>query len=226
MYASDGVLSLTLIRMFPADDDATAMAQDAGDAVAASSGIQAERSVESIDESVLVSRLSAFEPEAWQSIFDSYFASIFRLAYVRTRHRDAAEDIAAQTFAEAAEGIRRYRYRGVPFRAWLYRIARNLASDHVKAERRKPQVSLAEAPSLEAGAADSESNVDFLAAVDELTADQKTVVLLRLVDGYSQAEVANVLGKSVGAVKQLQHRALTTLQQRMAPDETDGGVKR
>jgi RNA polymerase sigma-70 factor (ECF subfamily) len=178
--------------------------------------------VESIDEAVLVSRLASFEPDAWRIIFESYFVSIFRLAYVRTRHRDAAEEIAAQTFAEAAAGISRYRYHGVPFRAWLYRIARNLTSDHLKAQHRRPQVSLEETEALEASVIDQESRVDFLAAIDQLTEDQRTVVLLRLVDGYSLAEVASILGRSTGAVKQLQHRALVSLQQRMSPKGVGG----
>ena len=181
-----------------------------------------EISVDSVDEAVLVTRLAAFEPEAWSAIFERYFSSIFRLAYVRTRHHGAAEDIAAQTFAEAANGIRRYRYRGVPFRAWLYRIARNLTADHLKAEQRRPHVSLSETQAIETPAVDPESYVDFLAAVDELTDDQKTVVMLRLVEGYSLAEVAAIVGKSVGAVKQLQYRAIGALQQSMSPDQIDG----
>lgn len=215
MYVADGVLSLW--RMFPARDDATRSPADAVDKVTTAPAVQADQSVESVDEALLVSRLAAFEPDAWRTIFDTYFASIFRLAYVRTRHRDIAEDIAAQTFADAAAGIRRYRYRGVPFRAWLYRIARNLTSDHLKAQQRRPQVSLEETSTLEASATDQESRVDFLTAVDELTEDQKAVVLLRLVDGYSLAEVASILGKSTGAVKQLQHRATVTLQRQMSP---------
>jgi len=180
-----------------------------------------------MDEAALVSQLAAFDPDAWRTVFERYFTSVFRLAYVRTRHHGAAEDIAAQTFAEAAEGIGRYRYRGVPFRAWLYRIARNLTSDHMKAQQRQPQVTLDETQALEADStAEPEAYADLLTAIDELTDDQKTVVLMRLVDGYSLAEVAEVMGKSTGAIKQLQYRALATLQQRMSADQIDGGLKR
>lgn len=212
--------------MFPLDDDSTALAREAGHGAMRPADTVAETSVESLDEAALVGQLAAFDPDAWRAVFERYFTSIFRLAYVRTRHHGAAEDIAAQTFAEAAAGISRYRYRGVPFRAWLYRIARNLTSDHLKAQQRQPQVTLDETHNLTTDPADPETYADFLAAVDELTDDQKTVVLLRLVDGYSLAEVAGVMGKSTGAVKQLQHRALVSLQQRMSEDQAGGGGER
>jgi RNA polymerase sigma-70 factor, ECF subfamily len=209
--------------MLSSEDDSAA-AMDL--AIRASKAVP-EASVESLDEATLVTRLAAFDPDAWRAIFDRYFTSIFRLAYVRTRHHGVAEDIAAQTFAEAAEGIGRYRYRGVPFRAWLYRIARNLTSDHLKAQLRQPQVTLEETSAVEADSTlEPETYADFIAAVDDLTDDQKTVVLMRLVDDYSLAEIAEAMGKTTGAVKQLQHRALATLQLRMSPEQSGGGVER
>lgn len=185
--------------------------------------VTSDASLDSTDEAHLVSRLATFDTGAWDAIFQRYFASIYRLAYVRTRDAVAAEDIAAQTFAEAAQGIQRYRYRGVPFRAWLYRIARNLISDHLKAERRQTRVPLDETAPFAAPEAEAEGYVDFVAALDELTDDQKTVVTLRLVDGYSLTEVAGIVGKSVGAVKQLQFRAIGVLQRHMALDQGEVG---
>jgi RNA polymerase sigma-70 factor (ECF subfamily) len=208
--------------MLPFEDESRLIARGERDLARPWSGGAVETSVDTVDEAALVTRLAAFDADAWSAIFDRYFTSIFRLAYVRTRHHSTAEDIAAQTFAEAASGIRRYRYRGVPFRAWLYRIARNLTSDHLKAERRRPHVSLSETQAIETPATEPESRFDFLAAVDDLTDDQKTVVILRLVEGYSLAEVAAIIGKSVGAVKQLQFRGVATLQQRMSPDQVEG----
>jgi RNA polymerase sigma-70 factor (ECF subfamily) len=131
--------------MFPLEDDAALVARAREPERPLVSAVS-QLGVETVDEAMLVNRLAAFDADAWNAVFDRYFTSIFRLAYVRTRHHGAAEDIAAQTFAEAAQGIRRYRYRGVPFRAWLYRIARNLTSDHLKAELRQPRVSLDQSP--------------------------------------------------------------------------------
>jgi RNA polymerase sigma-70 factor, ECF subfamily len=210
--------------MVPFEDDST-IVQRTG--MARATVVADDTSMDSQDESALVSQLAAFDPDAWSSVFERYFTSIFRLAYVRTRHRGAAEDIAAQTFAEAAAGIAGYRYRGVPFRSWLYRIARNLTSDHIKMLRRQPQVALEDTHALPVDPmVEPEFNADFFAAIDELTDDQKTVVLLRLVDGYSLAEVAAVMEKSTGAVKQLQHRAIAILQRHMSADHIDDGVPR
>ncbi|HLG10206.1 MAG TPA: RNA polymerase sigma factor [Dehalococcoidia bacterium] len=176
------------------------------------------------DEATLVRQLAAFEAEAWREVFERYFTSIFRLVYVRTKQSSVSEDIAAQTFAEAAANIRSYRYRGVPFRAWLYRIARNLTADYLKADLRRPRVPLEETWLDESSpATDAETRADLLVAFDDLTDDQKTVIQLRFVDGCSLAEAAALMGKSTGAVKQLQHRALTTLQRRMSVDEKAAG---
>jgi RNA polymerase sigma-70 factor (ECF subfamily) len=176
------------------------------------------------DEATLVRQLAAFEAEAWREVFERYFTSIFRLVYVRTKQSSVSEDIAAQTFAEAAANIRSYRYRGVPFRAWLYRIARNLTADYLKADLRRPRVPLEETWLDESSpATDAETRADLLVAFDDLTDDQKTVIQLRFVEGCSLAEAAALMGKSTGAVKQLQHRALTTLQRRMSVDEKAAG---
>ena len=176
------------------------------------------------DEAALVRQLAAFEPEAWRTVFERYFTSIFRLVYVKTKQSSISEEIAAQTFAEAAAGIRAYRYRGIPFRAWLYRIARNLTADYLRADRRRPSVPLEESLLNESNPAiDAETRADLIAALDDLTDDQKTAILLRFVEGCSLAEAAASMGKSTGAVKQLQHRALATLQRRMSLDERAAG---
>ena len=169
------------------------------------------------NESDLVRRLAAFEPAAWQSVFDQHFQALVRFAYVRTLQLGVAEDIAAEVFAEAAKGIGRYRYRGIPFRAWLYRIARNTIADHLKAHKRRAQVPLDDMEtSPEATPADLDLRVDFVRALNYLNEDQRTVVVLRFVSDCSLREVAEVLAKSEGAIKQLQHRALAILRAKMA----------
>jgi RNA polymerase sigma-70 factor (ECF subfamily) len=171
------------------------------------------------DESAFVRQLADFDPDAWRGIFQRYFTPVFRLAYVRTLNRSAAEDITAEVFSEAALSIRRYKYRGVPFRAWLFRIARNVIADHLKAQKRRPQVYF-DAIEDVAGELDTdiELRADFVSALGHLTDAQRDVVILRFVTGCSLGEVADVMGKSVGAIKQLQSRAVTILQAEMRPD--------
>jgi RNA polymerase sigma-70 factor (ECF subfamily) len=174
-----------------------------------------------VDEAELVRRLAAFEADAWQVAFDRYFASVYRLALSRTFQASAAEDLAAEVFAEAARGIERYRYRGVPFRAWLYRIARNLIADHLKRRARQSGVPIeAVQESLVAAADDVELRTDFTRALATLPEDQRIVVVLRLVEGCSVAEVAAVLRRSNDAVKQLQRRALLALRERLSQGST------
>ncbi len=170
-------------------------------------------------EATLVKSLIAHNQAAWQEVFEAHFHGIFRLAYARTLDRSAAEDIAAEVFAEAAKGIHRYEYRGVPFRAWLYRIATNVIADHIKARKRRPAVSLHEIEDfLPAAEEDIESRLDFVAALRTLPVPQQHVMLLRFVNVLSLQEVAQLMGKSLGAIKQLQYRAVASLREKMAAE--------
>jgi RNA polymerase sigma-70 factor (ECF subfamily) len=172
------------------------------------------------DEAAFIRQLAAFDPAAWRQLFDRYFDRIFGLAYVRTRDSAAAQDIAAEVFAEAAKGIGRYRYRGVPFRAWLYQIARNIIADYTKARLRRPTVPIELAAGVTApDVVDVEMRADLFAALGNLTLDQREVLVLRFVNDCSLVEVAEATGKSIGAVKQLQHRAVLALRERLSTAE-------
>jgi RNA polymerase sigma-70 factor (ECF subfamily) len=176
------------------------------------------------DEAAFVRRLAAYDSDAWQHAFRLYYKPLFRLAYVRTYQQTLSEDIASEVLAEAAKGIRRYQYRGVPFRAWLYRIANNLIADHLKAQIRRPQVYLDDVEELSAmaisGAFDAvDANEDFFHALQGLTDEQKTALTLRFVHDLDLNAAAAAMGKSSGAVKQLQHRALGVLRQRLQNQE-------
>jgi RNA polymerase sigma-70 factor (ECF subfamily) len=163
-----------------------------------------------------VQGLIAHDPAAWQEVFENHFQGIFRLAYARTMDRAAAEDIAAEVFAEAFRGIKRYEYRGLPFRAWLYRIASNTIADHLKTRSRRPAVSLAEVEDLlPAAEEDIEGRADLVAAIGTLPVPQQRVLLLRFVNFMSLQEVAQVMGKSLGAIKQLQFRAVAALREKL-----------
>ncbi len=172
-----------------------------------------ERTQAEDDEALLVQRLIALDEDAWSTAYQRYFPSLYRMAYARTLQHGAAEDIASKVFLEAVSSIGRYRYRGVPFRAWLFRIARYEISDFVKLQKRRPQVSIEDAPEL---AIEINGNIEVKAdlnqALELLTETQKNVVVLRFMIGCSLAEVALALDKSIGAIKQLQARALGVLQ--------------
>jgi RNA polymerase sigma-70 factor (ECF subfamily) len=160
--------------------------------------------------------LVAHDPEAWQSLFERYYDKMYRFAYVRTGDTSAAEEIAAEVFAGAAKGIARYKDTGAPFASWLYRIARNLTADHLDRRRRRPVVAL-DAVEVSAGAWDGavDDAADIAKALSELTKEQQEVLLLRFFSDCSLEETAGAMGKKVGAIKVLQHRALAAMKRRL-----------
>jgi RNA polymerase sigma-70 factor, ECF subfamily len=165
-----------------------------------------------------IAALIALEPQAWQDLFEGYFRKMYNFAYVRTGDVHVAEEIASEVFAAAARGISRYRDTGAPIGAWLYRIARNITADHVDRRRKRPVVSIdavqIEAENLTGGV---ENAADLAESVALLTREQQEVIALRFYNDCSLQEAAEALGKSVGAVKLLQHRALAALRRQLDP---------
>lgn len=155
-------------------------------------------------------------PEAFASLYDLYFGRIYSYAYCRTRSHHEAEDVAAETFRRAFEHIGSYRYRGVAFSSWLYRIASNVTVDHHR--RQLPLVALEEAGSVrsrepvpEEMVLRSERARELEEAVAALPESQRQVVVLRFFRGLRNKEIGKAMGRSEGAVKLLMFRALRNL---------------
>ena len=163
-----------------------------------------------------IAALAAHDPEAWQQLFDEYYRKMYSFAYVRTGDTTAAEDIAAEVFVAAAKGIVSYRPTGAPFASWLYRIARNLTADHLDRRRKRPSVPL-DTIELASNAWDAgvEDATDIARALTHLTKDQQEVIVLRFFNDCSLQDAAQAMGKNVGAIKLLQHRALAALRRQM-----------
>lgn len=169
----------------------------------------------------LVGRAQAGDREAFGLLYQAHIGPIYR--YLRLRVGDAveAEDITAQVFLKALEALPSYRWRQVPFSAWLFRIAHNLAVDHFRRQRRRELAPLEEAMPHQAmgPAAAVEIRLtleDLRRHLAQLTQLQQQVVVLRFGGGLSVAEVAQVMERSPGAVKALQHAALTELRRHLA----------
>ena len=163
--------------------------------------------------------LVAHDPQAWQDLFEGYYRKLYNFAYVRTGDVSASEEIAAEVFAAAARGISRYRPTGAPIGAWLYRIARNITADHVDRRNKRPSISLDAANlEIETAGPNIDDATDLARSVALLTPDQQEVIALRFFNDCTLQEAAAALGKSVGAVKLLQHRALAALRRQMARD--------
>jgi RNA polymerase sigma-70 factor (ECF subfamily) len=151
---------------------------------------------------------------------------MYSFAYVRTGDTTAAEDIAAEVFVAAAKGIASYKPTGAPFASWLYRIARNLTADHLERLRRRPAVPL-DSVEMASSAWDAgiDDATDIARALTHLTKEQQEVIVLRFFNDCSLQDAADAMGKNVGAIKLLQHRALGALRRQMTSPE-QGRLKR
>jgi RNA polymerase sigma-70 factor (ECF subfamily) len=176
----------------------------------------------------LVDLAQAGDKGALEELYLIHFDRIYGYLAVTVGNRHDAEDLTTKTFLRMLESIDRFRWGSAPFSAWLFRIAHNAAVDHFRANRRwQPQEEVPEPPadsstSAEAGALAAIGERSMLALIDRLSLDQKQVLTLKFVYRFSNAETALVLGKSEGAVKSLQHRALASLQRTLAQRGENG----
>ena len=169
-------------------------------------------------DTVLVKRAQGGEVDAVGELYDRHHELVFK--YVRSRVRDAAlaEDLTGEVFVRMVTHLSGYRCKGVPFRAWLYRIARNLVVDHYRKEGGRLPVPLCCAQGLREREGDPALIVEqklvlerVQHALSRLDPSQQEVVVLRFLLGLSLREVALTMDKTVAAVKSLQHRGLEAL---------------
>ncbi len=176
------------------------------------------------DEESLVRRLQERDDEAWTGLYDEFFNRVYRYIRLRVGDRAEAEDLTEQVFLKALQSVSSYRWRGRPFSAWLFRIAHNQVVDHVRKTRHRRTVPLDESLPATSAAdpvllAEQRSILGQLAqSVGQLTGAQRAVIELRFAGELSTAETAQVLGKSPGAVKALQHSALVALRKILSRD--------
>jgi RNA polymerase sigma-70 factor, ECF subfamily len=168
------------------------------------------------EEHDLVRRAQEYDPVAFGEIYERYYLGVYKYIYYRVGDQALAEDLTMEVFVKAMEAIDSFSFRGVPFSAWLYRIASNLVIDHFRRQPSQPALSLEEklvaASEHPTWALETEfAHQALQRALAELTDDQQQVIVLKFVDGLSNLEVAQILGKTEGAVKSLQHRALASL---------------
>ena len=165
----------------------------------------------------LVGRARSGDEEAFTVLFHRFHDEIYRFATRRLRDPEAGQDVAAETMADAFSSIGRFRWRGVPFEAWLYTIARRRVVDRLRAAARERGHEISDVASV---ADHSDSIVDaarIRAAIAELPPTERDVVELRFMEDLDVEQTARRLGKRAGAVRVAQHRGLARL--RVALDE-------
>jgi RNA polymerase sigma-70 factor, ECF subfamily len=166
----------------------------------------------------LVERAQQSDRAALEELYLLHFDRIYSYLHMSVGSRHDAEDLTTQTFVKMLESIGRFRWQSVPFSAWLFRIAHNLAMDHFRAGRRwQPEEEIPESVQGEEASAEEQAmealgEAGMLELIERLSPEQRQVLTLKFVFRFSNGEAAAILGKTEGAVKSLQHRALASLQ--------------
>lgn len=174
----------------------------------------------------LVERGQQGDRDALEELYLLHFDRIYSYLHVSVGNRHDAEDLTTQTFLRMLEKIGTFRFRSAPFSAWLFRIAHNLAMDHFRYGRRlQPEEEVPEPPgeaepSAEASAMKSLGRESMARLIERLSPEQQQVLILKFVFNFSNAQAAAILGKTEGAVKSLQHRALVSLQKQVGGEQT------
>jgi RNA polymerase sigma-70 factor (ECF subfamily) len=159
-------------------------------------------------------------------VYEHYFEIVYAYVARRVRNRTEAEDMTAEVFRKALQSLPRFKWTGAPFAAWFFRIASNMIADRAKRaaregnvpgdeylpDRRMPQPQQAD---LE----QSERSAGVSRLVNELAEDQRRVLVMRFAEERSIREIAETLGRSEGAIKQLQFRALENVRKRLSSVE-------
>ena len=166
----------------------------------------------------LVSGLKRGDRKAAQKFFDYFFDRLYRYFYFRTGSCEEAEDLTSQVFLKVFEAIRNYQERGIPFSAWVFRIAHNLLVDYYRRHHRAVESLEDLTLELEAGVLDIEERVlasltleEIKEEISSLTFDQQEVLVLRYLEELEIGEIAEAMSRNPGAVRALLRRALASL---------------
>ena len=187
---------------------------------------------ETRDESLLIEQAKS-DPGAFGLLYENYLQKIYNYVYYRTGNHHDAEDLTAKTFQRAMKHISRYEQRGVPFSAWLYRIAHNVVANWHRDQSRRKVVALDELvlyqrwqQSPEGLVEENEEKRELLKAIRRLPADRQQLLIFKFVEGMSNEAIGQIMGRSEGAIKSLYHRTLLALRKEIVPQSQRGQKRR
>lgn len=169
------------------------------------------------DDRRLIERVRKGDQDAVRTLYERYFDRIYNYVYARLGRAEDAEDLAIDTMTRSLTRLDLFQDQGVAFSSWIYRIAHNATIDHYRRHGKVALVSLELAPAPESAdpselAVEQLSNEDLHSAIRDLTDEQQQVLILRFFQDLTAAQAAAIMGKTVGAVQALQHRALGSLE--------------
>lgn len=173
------------------------------------------------EERLLIERAQK-DPLAFAELYQRYVDRVYNYIYQRTGNHHDAEDLTARTFLKALVHLERYQFKGIPFSAWLYRIAHNAVANWYRDRHRHPMVSLdalvgysrdEERP--EDAAQAQEERKALLDAIRRLPAERQQLLILKFSEGLTNAQIGQIMDRSEGAIKSLYHRTLLALRQEL-----------
>ncbi len=174
----------------------------------------------------LIQRAQAGDATAFGDLYDTHYDKVYRYLFYHLPawQRDQAEDLVQEVFLKAMDALPSYTFRGVPFSAWLVRIARNLLIDQSRKQSKREEVpiddlDLPDASDPEGIYTFKVDRQELARALDSLTAEQREVIVLRIIEDMSIAETAQIMDKTEMAIKAMQARALKALKRALEPAE-------
>jgi len=178
-------------------------------------------------ERALVERAQA-DPLAFAALYDRYVDRVYNYVYQRVGNHADAQDLTARTFLKAFSNLERYEFRGIPFSGWLYRIAHNAIANWYRDRHRHPMISLGalSGQTMEADRPDDlseaeESRRALLRAIRRMPTERQELLVLKFSEGLSNTQVAQIMGRSEGAIKSLYHRTLLALRKELTDERPE-----
>ena len=184
--------------------------------------LEFKRSNPADNEEDVLTRASQGDRDAFGLLYERYIDRIFNYVYYRTGNLHDAEDLTARVFQRAMNHIQNYTDRGVPFSAWLYRIAHNLVANWHRDRSRRQEIPINDVPVLPSKGDHPERNLvrsqeqdALLRFIRRLPDERQNLLILKFVENMSNAEIGAIMGRSEGAVKSLYHRTLLALRDQL-----------
>ncbi len=163
--------------------------------------------------------------DAFGELYERYVDKIYRYIYYRVGNSEDAEDLTSRVFFRAMAHVEHYEDRGLPFQAWLYRIAHNLVANHHRDKERRKVIPLDEYIANQLFSSDPEHKTvekqeseRLKAVVHQLPEERQQLLLLKFVHHLSNAEIGEIMGKTEGAIKSLYHRTLLVLRDQLTEE--------
>lgn len=182
--------------------------------------VKEQASVDSERETGNANKVRSLDHDELSVVYDDYHPLVYKYIYRRVGNIEVARDLTAEVFSRLLEAVHKGTGPSVSIRAWLFRVAHNIVIDHYR--RRNSNQHLPIEEQVSGNNPDPEERAETNRQIDEirealslLTPDQQQVLALKFLEGLSNSEVAEIIGKTVGAVKALQHRALSSLQKQL-----------